>query len=294
MQRINLNKLYYFYVVAKEGSVKAASQLLNLTQPTISGQVRELEDDMGFELFTRKHRKLELNANGKRVLKKAEEIFLLADSLADSTRLSNKKERLEIKIGAIQSLSNSFINNFSTRLWRDESVRIHIVQGHLSDLIKQLNHSEIDILLSDGPLPSSKKYQNTPLGRDQVVAVASPKLKLSKGTFPQNLDQIPYLAFSNEGQLQAEINYYFERHNIHPELLGKVDDITLMRVITKSSSCFSIMPRKSVRTAVREKKLKILGQLNGVESDLWAITPKVSTNRRLITKLIKDYFNHNQ
>ncbi len=46
MDRINLNKLYYFYVVAKEGSVKAASTKLHLTQPTISAQVKQLEEDL--------------------------------------------------------------------------------------------------------------------------------------------------------------------------------------------------------------------------------------------------------
>ncbi len=290
MQRINLNKLYYFYVVAKEGSVKAASQLLNLTQPTISGQVRELEEDIGFELFNRKHRKLELNANGKKVLKKADEIFRLADSLADATALKSKKDRAKIRIGAIQSLSNSFINDISTRLWRDESVQIEIFQGRLPDLLKMLNHSDIDILLSDGPVPSSKKHQNIPLGRDHVVAVANPKLKLENKQFPANLDHVPYLAFSNEGQLQAEIDYYFDRHNVHPEVMGKVDDITLMRVITETSPCFTVMPRRSVKEAIREKRLKLLGQVQGVESDLWAITPRVSTNRRLVTKVIKDYF----
>ena len=46
MNKINLNKLYYFYIVAKEGSVKSASEKLHLTQPTISSQIKELEEDL--------------------------------------------------------------------------------------------------------------------------------------------------------------------------------------------------------------------------------------------------------
>lgn len=293
MNRINLNKLYYFYVVAKEGSIKAASELLHLTQPTISGQIRELEADIGYDLFIRKHRKLEVSPQGLIVLKKAEEIFKLADTLTDLSQLNNQTQKMEIRIGTLQSLSISFIHDFSNRLWRDGSVRFHVTQGHLPDLTKKLNHAEIDILLADGSMPSSKKYQNIPLGHDQVVAVASPKFKLNGEKFPNCLHQQSYIAFSNEGHLQREIEYFFERQGLKPETIGYVDDLTLMRRITETSNCFATLPRRSIKKAVRDKKLKILGEIKGVESQLWAITPRVNNNRTIILKLLRNYFkNH--
>jgi LysR family transcriptional activator of nhaA len=157
--RINLNKLYYFYVVATEGSVKVASQLLNLTQPTISGQIRQLEEEIGFDLFVRKHRKLEISQRGRRVLKIAEEIFKLANDLSDKTLLSGSQERLAVNIGAVQSLSNTFINNFSTKIWRDETIQVNITQGRLDALRKMLDTNKIDILLADSPVALSKNIK---------------------------------------------------------------------------------------------------------------------------------------
>lgn len=288
--RINLNKLYYFYVVAREGSVKSASQLLNLTQPTISGQIRDLEEDLGFDLFLRKHRKLEVSTAGQKVLKIAHKIFRLAEDLEDKNRLSQKKERLTIRIGAIQSLSNSFINDFSTKIWRDETIRVDVAQGRLKGLVKMLDTNKIDILLTDGPISLSKKYQSLPLGRDAMVAVASPKLKLAKGSFPQNIDGLPYIAFSNDGLLQQEIDYFFERSGIDVDLIGRVDDVTLMRTITETSNCFSIVPKRSVSQSVKAKRLKIISEIKGVDLNLWAIIPRISSQRLVVKKVINRYF----
>lgn len=289
-QRINLNKLYYFYVVAQEGSVKAASKLLNLTQPTISGQIRELEENLGFDLFIRKHRKLELSKAGNEVLKTAHEIFRLAEDLGDKAQLSQKSERLVIRIGAIQSLSNSFINDFSTKIWRDETIQVNVAQGRLDDLVKMLDSGQIDILLTDSPISLSKKYQSLPLGHDTMVAVAPPRLKIKKSSFPQSINGVPYIAFSNEGLLQQEIDYYFERNGVETDLIGRVDDVTLMRVITESSECFSILPKKSIQESVKAKKLKVISEIKGLELSLWAIIPKVSAQRLVIKKVINRYF----
>ena len=56
MTRLNYNHLYYFYVIAHECSIKSACSKLNLTQPTISDQLKNLEEDLGQDLFYRQHR----------------------------------------------------------------------------------------------------------------------------------------------------------------------------------------------------------------------------------------------
>jgi LysR family transcriptional activator of nhaA len=288
-QRINLNKLYYFYVVAKEGSIKRASERLHLTQPTISGQIRQLEEELGFDVFNRKHRKLEVNPKGQRVLDQAEEIFKLADQLKDQALSAGRNQRESVKIGAMQSLSSSFINDFSSRIWRDKSIRFEIEQAPRGILVERLNQSKIDLLLSDGPLFTSKKFRQVPLAHDKVVAVDHPKLSLSKEKFPENLNEAPFVAFSNKSQLVAEIDYFFERSGVNPEIAAKVDDISLMRTICENSKFFSILPYRSVRQSLRDKKLVKLGTLTGVESTLWATIPRVSQRQPLINRLLKDY-----
>jgi LysR family transcriptional activator of nhaA len=277
-------------VVAKEGSVKSASKKLHLTQPTISTQIKQLEEELGFAIFIRKHRKLELNRNGKFVLKKAEKLFGLADELLSSLPERGKIDRSKIRIGAIQSLSNSFIYDFSLKLWANDSMHISIMQGHLNDLIKQMEKGELDIILSDGPYSRSKKWKTIALGHDKLVAVSAPSFNSKKTLFPNDLDGKPYLAFSTHGRMQEDLDYFFARAGIHPEKIGDVDDVTLMRVITENTECFSITPYRSIKESVKNKRLKILGEIPQINYGLWAITPSMSANRSLIKQIINDYF----
>lgn len=286
---INLNKLYYFYVVANEGSVKAASALLNLTQPTISGQIRQLEEDLGFELFVREHRRLTLNRNGKFVLKKAKQIFSTVDDLQESLPRRGFAPRNKFTIGAIQSLSNSFLHDFSLKLWRDESVELSITQGNIRDLTQRLDKNEIDILLSDGPLTKGKRYRSINLGSDRLFAVAATREYFPRGSFPEILNQQSYLAFSNQGRLQQDLNFYFESNEIAPDYVGEVDDVTLMRVATENGRFFSILPARAVRESLKLKNLVKLGEVP-LQYSVWATTSALSANKKQIKRLINEYF----
>jgi LysR family transcriptional activator of nhaA len=75
MTWLNYNHLHYFWMVAREGSIARASAQLKLTPPTISGQLRALEEAVGEKLFTRVGRHLVLTDIGRVVFRYADEIF---------------------------------------------------------------------------------------------------------------------------------------------------------------------------------------------------------------------------
>jgi LysR family transcriptional activator of nhaA len=80
---LNYHHLLYFWTVAKEGTIAAACEKLHLTQPTISTQIRALEEDLGTRLFKRVGRNLVLTATGHVVYRYADEIFSLGHELMD-------------------------------------------------------------------------------------------------------------------------------------------------------------------------------------------------------------------
>lgn len=290
MERLNFNQLYYFYTVAREGSIKAASKKLHLTQPTISTQIKQLEDEVGFKVFDRKHRKLELNERGKFLLKRAEKLFMMADEIVSSLPKKGKASRTRISIGALSSLSNSFIYDFSLKLWKNKSISVSISQGSQSELIDKLNKDEIQMILSDSSYRQSQRHKATNLGHDRIVVVGAPEMKSLKKNFPKSLNDQPYLSFSRQGRLQEDINYFFERNGIQPEVIGEVEDVTLMRVITEDGSAFSIMPYRAAKESIKQGNLVVIGDLDQVKSNLWLVTSVSGSHRVLIKKIINDYF----
>src|SRR5690349_7690288 len=83
MEWLNYHHLLYFWTVVKEGGVVAASKKLRLRQPTVTGQVRALEQALGEKLFERNGRKLALTDVGSFVFRYADEIFTLGRELQD-------------------------------------------------------------------------------------------------------------------------------------------------------------------------------------------------------------------
>src|ERR687892_446871 len=83
MDWLNYHHLLYFWVVAREGSIARATRELNLTQPTISAQLRQLEESLGEKLFEKSGRGLMLTEAGKIALRYADEIFALGRELKD-------------------------------------------------------------------------------------------------------------------------------------------------------------------------------------------------------------------
>ncbi len=83
MTNLNLKHLRYFWAVASHGSIARASEVLHLTPQTISGQLRELEEQFGIKLFKKAGRNLVLTDTGRTVFNYADEIFRLSNELQD-------------------------------------------------------------------------------------------------------------------------------------------------------------------------------------------------------------------
>lgn len=289
MKRINYNQLFYFYVVATEGSVKAACKKLHLTQPTISGQLKTLEEDLGFQLFDRKHRRLELNEQGKEVLKRAEKIFILGEELLVNLPGESNSYRQEVRIGAMSSLPNSFLHDFTMSIWKDSTISAHITHASLSELIKSLDNGQLDLILANSPYQRGKKYHSINLGSHGLIAVGAKKFAGLKRGFPRSLDQVPYLPFSANNQLQAEIDFFLDSNNIRPDRLGSVDDAMFIRQAAEHGMCVAILPELTVRGALKSKALVRLGEVQQVTTNAWAITSSRGHKRVVLRKLINNY-----
>ncbi|HMO86782.1 MAG TPA: LysR family transcriptional regulator, partial [Lacipirellulaceae bacterium] len=86
MHWLNYHHLLYFWTVAREGSVSAAAGRLGVSRPTVTGQVRRLEQTLGQRLFSREGRRLVLTDFGETVLRHAEAVFAAGEELQRTVR----------------------------------------------------------------------------------------------------------------------------------------------------------------------------------------------------------------
>jgi LysR family transcriptional activator of nhaA len=287
--RINFNQLYYFYIVAKEGSIKSACEKLNLSQPAVSVQIKALEEEIGLELFVRTHRKIHLTELGKILKSRAESLFLLADQLVADLPTLGSYPKENFRLGVLRTIPSQFVMNFSIYLWQDHLLSTTIIDDSRQELIKGLDEGSLDFVLSDEIELRTERYVSINLGASELVAFSSHELKVNDKPFPFNLEGLAYLSFSTIGQTQVEIDHYFARNKISTDSFGQLDNVSLMKLVAEKNQCFSILPKCAIADELKNGTLKVLGEIPNSNYTLWGIFPKSSSKKNNVMKVIMAY-----
>lgn len=294
MKRLNYNQLYYFYIIASLGSIKDACEKLHLTQPTISGQLKALEEDLGYKLFDRKYRKLTLNEMGKLVFKKIEKVFLASEELAEARPSKNDESFHSLRIGILKTVPNNFTYSFYKEALNSGKIRTMMKTGHLEEFIEMMKQDKLDVILSDAPYTCLKnQFKSLNLGANDLCAVGTPSHAQFRQNFPQSMNDAPFLQYTKDNPLRDELEIFFSLNNINPKTIGQVDDINLLIQMVKEGDCISIVPKESVRKELEDGLLINLGEIESIQLNRWAIISNHSQKKEHVTELLKLYLQKN-
>jgi LysR family transcriptional activator of nhaA len=191
MEWLNYHHLYYFWTVARAGSISKAAQHLRVSSPAISSQLRSLEESLGEELFLRSGRSMTMSEMGRVVFSYADEIFGLGRELMNTVKERPTGRPPRLLVGVVDVLPKMIAHwLIEPALGLQESVRIVCREGDADKLVTQLAMHELDVVLSDVPInPNIKvKAYSHLLGECGTTFVATPTVaKVLKGPFPQSL-----------------------------------------------------------------------------------------------------------
>jgi LysR family transcriptional regulator, transcriptional activator of nhaA len=276
MEWLNYHHLFYFWTVCKEGSVSRAAEKLRLAQPTISGQLKVLEDSLGEALFRRAGRGLALTDVGALVYKYAEEIFSLGREMQDvlKGRPTGRPLRLAVGIaGTVPKLLSHQIILPAIRM--KESVRLFCFEDRSDRLLARLAVHELDLVISDrpaGPEVSVRAYNHL-LGESGTTFFATPDLaaRLRRG-FPRSLDGAPMLLPTEGSALRRSLELWLEAERIRPQAVADFDDSALMKVFAQEGFGVFAAPTVSETEVVRQYGVKAIGHADDVKERFYAIS----------------------
>lgn len=177
---MELRVLKYFLTVAQEESFSRAAEKLHLSQPTLSRQLKDLEDEFGKQLLVREPRRILLTEDGQLLRRRAEEILSLVDKTTGEL-LRNEEISGDIRIGAGESIHFGLLMNVAQKLRQKyPGLRFHIVSGDGSTTMTRLDRGLIDFAFVYGKLDPAK-YQELPLPvRDRWVLLLRADDKLAQ------------------------------------------------------------------------------------------------------------------
>lgn len=276
MRHLNYNHLQYFWTVAREGGVGAAARRLHLTPQTISGQLRLLEDSVGTPLFERRGRHLILTDTGRLVFDYADEIFRLGEELREVVSLGSAAGRL--RVGIVEAMPKLVAYRLlSPALQQAEAVRVSCREGSLSELAGALSTHELDLILSDAPLGPELAVRgfNHLLGETGTTVFAEPKLsRRLKRQFPRSLDRTPVLLPGRETALRRDLEHWFDRLEIQPEVIGEFDDTALLKAFGQAGAGAFFGPQAIEIEIRRQYHVAICGHVEELRSRFYAISPE--------------------
>lgn len=162
---MELRVLRYFLTVAREQSVSAAAQFLHLTQPTLSRQLKELEEELGKQLMIRGNRKITLTEEGRLLRKRAEEILALVGRTEKEITQSGDTISGDLYIGTGETEGVRQIARTATQLQKDHpGIQFHIVSGDAMDVCERLDQGLLDFGILLGDIDKTKyNYIELPL-----------------------------------------------------------------------------------------------------------------------------------
>lgn len=271
LNRLNFNHLFYFYIVAKEGSIKSASQRLHVSQPTISDQIKLLEEHFSCRLFERKNRALFLTQEGKLALKYSEQIFDMAGEL--TYRLKNKIEmpKTSLDIGMTYHMSQYFLYDMITPLFDQKNVQVKITQNERHLLLAELEEGRVDIVFTDDKSSLSSSMSAYRVGLNRTFAICHKKSFQRGMTFPECLNSIPFFNYTNNSFLKFEIEMFFAKNNLTPRVIGEADDIDLFQVVVEQSLAFVIVPEVAKNRLTMRNDIVVLGELEELQTSVWGV-----------------------
>lgn len=157
---MELRVLRYFLAVAREENISRAAEALHTAQPSLSRQLKELEEELGKTLFLRGKRKITLTEEGMFLRKRAEEIIGLVDKTTDALTSDNAAVTGDVYIGAGETEGMRRIARTIGALNQScPDIHLHIVSGDRVDIVEQLDKGLIDFALLVGGA-DTRKYEH--------------------------------------------------------------------------------------------------------------------------------------
>lgn len=290
MQWLNYHHLYYFYVIAKEGSIAKAATKLSVGQPALSTQLRQLEESLGKNLFERKKQRLFLSEPGRIAFEYADQLFRLGSEMVEVLQDRLQNNRIHVQIGALDSVPKPVILDVVMQAHKFGNCTVSVLEGAGGDLLRELSAHQLDLLLSN--YPPHVDFQSVharSVAKLEVIVCAAPEFKYLKKNFPYSLDGQPFIFPTIHSKLRRDLDHYFKVNQIRVDRIAETQDTSLQKLLGQKGVGLIPITHAATEDLVEEKKLVVLGKLPGIYEEIWLMSANRKIDNPIAASLMKEF-----
>lgn len=290
VQWLNYHHLHYFHVIAKEGTIAKAAEKLGMGQPTLSTQLKQLEESLGKNLFERRKQRLILTEAGKIAYEYADQVFRLGSEMVEALNDRLQNNRVHVQIGALDSVPKPITLEVVLQAYKRGNCAVSVLEGTSGDLLRELTAHQIDLLLSNYPpnVDAQTIYAKS-IAQLEVVVCAAPRFKHLKKGFPQSLEGQPFIFPTRHSHLRRDLEHYFSVKGIRVDPLAETQDTSLQKLLGKEGVGLIPIVEAGAEDLIKEKKLVVLGALEGIYEEIWLMAANRKIDNPVVARLMKEF-----
>ena len=291
-QTINLNHLFYFWKVALRGSVTAAAFELGLAQPTLSAQLKSLENALGEPLFHRIGRDLKLTEHGQIALRYSEKIFGLSKELSATFAGEGQLHKGLVRIGVADVVPKTLTYLLTGSIIVDHpNLQLVFLENNTEKLLSQMAIRELDLVIADCPIPPSVNViaYNQLLFRSGISFFCSRDLIKGKSTnLVKLLKDTPLLLPTQHSNLRRELDRWFQDNMIELSSIHEFQDSALMKVFGAYGEGIYPLPSALEFDILKDSNQICIGRIKEPLLSYYLISTERKSKQPLITTICKE------
>jgi len=256
--RLTLDQLEALVWIARLGSFRAAARHLNVSQPAISGRIRELELQIGTPLFDRSHARPRITRRGAEVVRYAEQIMRLGESLASQFDSQHALVGT-FRMGVADSFAMTHLPALLTSFAKHHpAAQLELVIDFSVNLDRKLHSGELDVAILHAPTPGptvvAEALTQFALAWFAGATMELPSTKLG----PEDLVSVPILCNPRPSHLYASIIEWFGAAGLAPRTINTCTSLSIITRLVMGGFGVAVLPVVLVEEQVRAKLLRRL------------------------------------
>jgi LysR family transcriptional activator of nhaA len=305
----NFNHLYYFYITARSGGVTSAAKHLRVSQPSLSSQLKVLEQSLKQRLFQKVGRRNELTEAGSVIYGLCRQMFEISEELEELISKRVPSASRWIHIGVSDEVERSFVVEVVSLFLKKHGLaqrpKVTVNSGTHAQLIERLRFRELDAIVTPFAL-TDPDFEDLDCAEVPVALICPNKWKIRSNTGKlKAADAVKEIVGSKDAEwlmpssrfkLRSQIDLFFEENKLKGRIVFESDVIASLVRSVSDEMGMTFMPLLYVEREIREKSVRVLGPKGGYwKYRVWLGCHSQNKNDKLIQELsrsFKEIYSH--
>jgi LysR family transcriptional regulator, low CO2-responsive transcriptional regulator len=289
-RHLTVRQLEVLATVGREGSVTAAAGVLHLTQPAVSMQLRQLEEQLELTMFETVGRRLQITEPGKELVRLAIELLARLDDLEETARSLRGVGHGRVRLGVVSTAKYFAPRLLAQFLKMHAGLEFKLTVHNRAEIIDQLQSYAVDLGIMGQP-PEDMPLEGTPFAPNPLVALAAPShpLSLRRGLRPEDLADQPFIVREPESGTRNAMDRYFADHEVKIRHVMEADSNETIKQAVMAGIGLGFLSLHTVRAELAAGRIAVLDVFGLPLRRQWYV---VHSRQRRLTPAAEEFLQY--